>query len=76
MLRPDDKIVITHVYPPIPDRQFDWSATWSNDEPDEEGHWRLIGYGPRPLDAIVDLLDCTEDYEDGRQTPPPKLATS
>lgn len=58
-----EEIIITHIYPPIPDRQFDWSATWENDEPDDEGHWRLIGYGRTPLAAIVDLLDITEDME-------------
>jgi len=61
--RRSDEIVVTHVYPPIPIREFDWSATWSNDEPDDEGHWILIGYGPTPLAAIVDLLDVTEDYD-------------
>lgn len=61
---PDEQIVITFVYPPIPVRDYDWSASWENDEPDDEGHWRLMGYGKTPLAAIVDLLDQTEDYYD------------
>lgn len=55
-----DEIVLMHVYPPIPIRQFDWQASWDNDEPDDDGRM-LTGHGPTPLDAIVDLLDNTED---------------
>lgn len=63
MIRPQDEIAITHVYPPIPDRRFDWCATWSNDEPDDNGSM-LHGYGRTPLEAICDLLDSTEMHEE------------
>jgi len=59
MTRQDD-IVVTCVFPPIPVREFDWCATWSNDEPDDDGHM-LQGYGRTPLAAIVDLLELTEN---------------
>jgi hypothetical protein len=39
------------VYPPIPDRQFDWRATFRGYEPGD-----LMGYGPTELSAIGDLL--------------------
>lgn len=63
MMRQEDEIVITFVYPPIPDRNFDWSATWDNDEPDDNGQM-LHGHGRTPLDAIRDLLDSTEIHEE------------
>jgi len=45
-----DKIRTTHEYPPIPIRDYDWSAIRdSYDEGD------LIGYGRTEQDAINDL---------------------
>ena len=38
----DRKIVTSHVYPPIPVRNFDWSAYYEGDE--EAGQY---GYGQR-----------------------------
>jgi hypothetical protein len=65
MRRQTDEIVIVYVYPPIPDRRFDWNATWSNDEPNDNGCWGgPQGYGRTPLDAIRELLDETEANED------------
>lgn len=46
------KIIITHEFPPIPDRKYDWSAFR---EDYEEGH--LIGYGITKLEAINNLLE-------------------
>lgn len=65
-LRPEDELVLDFIYPPIPIRQFDWQATWDNDEPDDNGNM-LCGHGRTPLDAIVDLLDSTEQDEDYRE---------
>lgn len=39
------------IYPPIPDRRFDWSATFDGYEPPDP-----IGYGPTEFAALVDLL--------------------
>ena len=49
------KIVTTHVNPPVPSREFDWSAYRDGDEPNDAGSMR-IGRGPTEADAITDLL--------------------
>ena len=40
------------VYPPIPDRSFDWSATFEGYEPGE-----VIGRGETEAAAIADLIE-------------------
>ena len=40
-----------NVYPPIPLRQFDWSATYDGYEPGDP-----IGWGKTEQDAIDDLV--------------------
>ncbi len=47
------KIVTTHVYPPIPIRQFDWQAHYDS-EADEQMN---CGHGRTEAEAVVDLLD-------------------
>ena len=54
------KIITTHVYPPIPIRQFDWQAHYDGDEPDDDGHMK-VGNGATEAEAIDDLV---ENYED------------
>lgn len=54
------KVNISFVYPPIPLRQFDWVATFDNDEPDDDGNWKYIGYGKTKIEALIDLLDNAE----------------
>lgn len=49
------KIITEHVYPPIPDRRFDWAAYRDGDE---EGP---CGYGPTEADAIADLKDILDE---------------
>jgi hypothetical protein len=62
----------TPVFPPIPTRNFDWSAidddTYdaSYDGEDESGHhWTMstTGEGPTELDAVMDLLERLEVCE-------------
>lgn len=53
------KITVRFIYPPIPQREFDWCATFDNDEPDDDGNM-LAGYGRTQLDALNDLLDNAE----------------
>lgn len=48
----------TYVFPPIPDRNFDWSAV---DDDTYDGPGSPIGYGPTELDAIADLMEQTEE---------------
>ena len=50
------EIIVDFVYPPIPDRRFDYFAYFDGDEPNDEGQM-MHGYGLTPLDAIRDLLD-------------------
>ena len=53
------KIETDFVYPPIPDRNYDWQATFSGyDEGD------LIGRGPTEVSAIADLLQQAEEQGD------------
>ncbi|MFA6984609.1 MAG: hypothetical protein WC213_00185 [Arenimonas sp.] len=52
------KIVTNYVYPPIPIRQFDWSAI---DDDTYDGEGCLIGYGATEQEAIDDLLDKMND---------------
>lgn len=52
------KIVTDFVYPPIPIRQFDWSAV---DDDTYDGEGCKIGYGATEQEAIDDLLDQMND---------------
>lgn len=49
------KIKTTHVHPPIPHRQYDWSAT--TEDYDGTGP---IGWGPTEIEAIDDLKEQLE----------------
>jgi hypothetical protein len=49
---PVPKIITNNVFPPIPDRQFDWVAY--RDGTEERGNY---GYGPTEEAAIADLTD-------------------
>lgn len=44
------KIITSHICPPVPSRQFDWSATEDGYEPGD-----AIGYGATEDAAIADL---------------------
>lgn len=46
------KIITDFIYPPIPDRRFDWLAFYDGYE--EDGNY---GYGTTELEAIRDLKD-------------------
>jgi hypothetical protein len=54
------KIVTTHVYPPIPIRQFDWQAHYDGEEDEQMD----AGYGRTKEEAVVDLI---ENYPRGQQ---------
>lgn len=47
-------------YPPIPERGFDWSATFDGYDGAPDAH-DIIGRGPTELAAIADLLDQESD---------------
>ena len=48
------KIVTNYWAKPIPDRQFDWSAHYDGDEPNDDGQM-MVGYGNTKEEAIIDL---------------------
>ena len=52
------KIRTTYVFPPIPLRQFDWSAV---DDDTYDGEGCPIGYGATEQEAIADLMAQLED---------------
>jgi hypothetical protein len=55
----DRAIEINFVYPPIPDRQFDWCATRKGyDEGDP------MGYGRTPIAALAELISLEMERED------------
>ena len=54
-----DSVVVRWIYPPIPDRRFDWQASrdgWDLGDP--------LGFGRTELEAIKDLLTQEEEQED------------
>ena len=51
-------IITTHVYPPIPIRNFDWNACVDGDE-----EYGPSGWGRTEAEAIADLLAQLEDGE-------------
>lgn len=53
----DAKIVTDFVYPPIPDRRFDWSAIDDHTYDGAEDSHCPIGHGATEQEAIDDLLD-------------------
>lgn len=50
------KVITENVYPPIPDRRWDWSAVFDGYEPGDP-----IGRGPTEEAAIEDLLEQIEE---------------
>ena len=60
------RIRTSFVYPPIPDRRWDWSAVDDEtyDGSDESrGRARVIGYGRTEAEAIADLKQQLAEYE-------------
>lgn len=67
-MRQSGYIVTEWVYPPIPERSQDWSATFRDYDgaPDAKGVNSLIGRGPTELAAIADLLDQERELEESK----------
>lgn len=55
-----EKIVTDYWRKPGPSDQFDWSAYFDNDEPDDDGHM-MQGYGATESAAIEDLLRLAQE---------------
>jgi hypothetical protein len=63
--RTNRKIVTQHVYPPIPDRRFDWSAVLDDyDGGFSDGSSDPVGRGATEQEAIRDLMEQIEEMED------------
>lgn len=45
---------------PIPPREFDWTAWFDGDEPNDDGNMKC-GYGRTEGDAIADLLSMEDE---------------
>jgi hypothetical protein len=50
------KIVTNHVFPPIPDRRFDWSAIDDDTYDGADDSRCPIGRGATEAEAITDLI--------------------
>lgn len=52
-------VVVHEVYPPIPSRDFDWSAVHAPtyDGADDAKHRNEVGYGQSPAAATDDLIE-------------------
>lgn len=56
------RIITEFVYPPIPLRQFDYSATLDGYDGSEDSH-EPIGWGATEAEAIADLREQLADQE-------------
>jgi hypothetical protein len=63
------KIIIDHVFPPIPLRHFDYRAYHDGDEELTARH----GYGATEAAALADLKLLDEDWADSLQTEEQRL---
>lgn len=53
-----NKIITSYDFPPIPDRNFDWSAIRYDYDPGD-----IIGYGSTEKEAINDLINQEKEEE-------------
>ncbi len=59
-----EKIITHYDPPPIPDRCFDWSATFDNyDGAEDAPNRHMIGWGYTKEEAILDLMLKAEEEE-------------
>ena len=49
-----------HDLPPIPKREFDWSAIHEDYDGESKRFW-AVGYGRTEQEAIADLMDLLDD---------------
>lgn len=54
------RIITSHDTPPIPVRNFDWSAHTDDYDGADDSH-HPVGYGRTELEAIQDLLEIIEE---------------
>ena len=56
-----NKVITRNVYPPIPDRRFDWTAYYDGEE--ESNH---AGWGATEAEAIADLYRLDQEMNEGK----------
>jgi hypothetical protein len=54
---------VTHDYPPIPIRSFDWSAHLDGYDGAPDAGWQPVGHGATREAAIADLKNEIEEHE-------------
>ena len=57
------KLRTDFIYPPIPDRRWDWQVISDDYEPYSHSEHGIVGSGPTEFDAIVDWLIQWEPQE-------------
>lgn len=57
------KIATSFWAKPIPFRNFDWQASFADDEPDDDGNM-TVGHGATEREAILNLLSNIDDEEE------------
>ena len=63
-LTPDgQRIVTSYDFPPIPIRNFDWSAVTEDYDGAPDAGWQPVGHGATEEAAIADLLEQIEEHE-------------
>jgi hypothetical protein len=63
----DAKIVTEFVYPPIPDRRFDWSAIDDNPYDGADDSSCPIGHGATEQEAIDDLPESVKTLAEAKR---------
>lgn len=63
------KIVTDHVYPPIPDRRWDWSAVTDEYDGAPDAGWQPHGWGRTEAEAIADLKVQLDDAAEEERLP-------
>jgi hypothetical protein len=57
------EVVVSHIYPPIPVRNFDWSAHLDGYDGAPDAGWQPVGSGPTREAAIADLATQIEEHD-------------
>ena len=57
------EVVVTHDYPPIPIRSFDWSAHLDSYDGAPDAGWQPVGHGATREAAIEDLVNEIKEHD-------------
>lgn len=61
-------IKVEYINPPIPNRNYDWIATWEDYCGAPDGPAHPVGYGKSKVECVFDLIETTfvTDFDDSR----------